>query len=106
MIARLLFPLLALALAGCATAPPKVVTQRVEVPVAVSCVDRKKIPPAPSSRFSKAEPAAPVDEQVRALLIDREAGDIYGKRVRALLEACAITDATNSADRAPSPVKP
>lgn len=91
-----------LALPGCGTLQ----VQRVDVPVPVPCVDRSKIPAEPVSKFAATEKTAPVDDQVRALLIDHETGRIYGKRVRALVEACVITDATSSADRAPSPVKP
>lgn len=106
MIPRLLCLVVSLALAGCATSPSKVITQRVEVPVAVPCVKRSQIPVKPASKFAPLPKAAPVDEQVRALLVDREAGKIYGNKTRALLEACVITDATSSADLAPSPVKP
>lgn len=104
--ARLLSMLIATLLAGCATAPQKVVTQRVEVAVPVSCIDRSKIPSEPASKFAGTSAKAPVDEQVKALLIDRETGAVYGKRLRGVLEACVITDATSSADRSPSPVKP
>lgn len=95
--------LLCLALAGCAT---NVEVKYVDVPIAVSCVQPAEIPPAPADWFGRLPGDAQIDEQVRALLIDREADRVYGKRLRAKLEACVTTAATTSAERAPSPVKP
>lgn len=81
--------LLCLALAGCASAP-RVEVQRVEVPIAVPCVPVAKVPIRPDDRFGKTAASTPMDEQVRALLVDREASRLYGDRLRALVDACVI----------------
>ena len=91
--------LICLALAGCGTT---VEVQRVEIPVPVPCIASDKIPAAPVSRFQPLAPTDPVDDQIRALLLDREYGGLYAGRIRALVEAC-ITPETTSADLSASP---
>jgi hypothetical protein len=100
MRAAVALVLFALVLTGCGCASR---TIRVEVPVPVPCVPADKVPPQPADRFSAVPATAPVDDQVRALLIDREKMGDYAPRLRALVDACAIIPATTSADRAPSP---
>lgn len=80
--------LLCLVLAGCATAEPQIVTQTVKVPVPVSCVTPSQIPAKPDDRFARTAPASPLDDQVRALLLDRESGQAYAGKLRAVLESC------------------
>lgn len=77
--------ILCLALAGCGTT---VQVKRVDVPVPVPCIDADRVPAAPASRFGPMAPTEPIDEQVRALLLDREYGGLYAGRLRALVEAC------------------
>lgn len=82
---RLLAALFALVLAGCAT---ETTIQRVEIPVPVSCVERGQIPAQPADRFAATQPTDPIDEQVRALLIDRDRRREYGDKLRAIVESC------------------
>ena len=95
--------LLCLLLTGCATT---VDVQRVEIPVPVACVDARMIPAEPVSKFDAVSFTAPLDHHVQALLLDRERGQGYSRKLRALLDACVTIDATSSTDLAPSPVKP
>ena len=88
--------LMGLLLSGCSTA---IEVQRVEIPVPVSCVQRPMIPKEPGSKFAATSDASPVDEQVLALLVDRERYYFYSAKLRALLEACVTTEATTSTDR-------
>lgn len=74
-----------LLLTGCARS---IEVQRVEVPVAVPCVERGSIPVEPGSKFDAVADTAPLDLHVQALLMDREAGRSYSRRLRALIEGC------------------
>lgn len=76
----------AAALAGCGT--PAVVTQRVEVPVAVRPIAPADVPAPPVSEFAATAAADALDVQIRALLIDRETTAAYVARLRALVGAC------------------
>lgn len=86
MIRRLAPVVIALLLAACGT--PAVVTQRVEIPVPVRPITAADLPVPPADEFAATAPADPLDAQVRALLIDREATVAYVKRLRALVGAC------------------
>lgn len=86
MIRQLAPVVLALLLAACGT--PAVVTQRVEIPIPVRPITAADLPAPPADEFAAVAPADPLDVQVRALLIDREATAGYMKRLRALVGAC------------------
>lgn len=81
--------LLALALAGCATAPePKIETRIVEVPVVVKCA--VTIPAEPDYPDTKtATDAAPgIFAKVKLLLAGRELREAYKNEVKAALIGC------------------
>lgn len=80
--------LLCALLSGCATTEPQIITKTVKVPVPVPCVTPSQIPAKPDNLFAATAPKAPIDEQVRALLLDRESGQAYSAKLRAVLEAC------------------
>ena len=88
-----------LTLAACASAP---IVQRVEVPVPVSCVHRDQVPRESASQFAATPRAAPLDAQVRALLIDRESGRTYTAKLRAIVEACIQAAPDNSTASTPA----
>lgn len=76
--------ILALLLAGCASAPP--VTQTVEVPVYTPCV--KAVPVRPDYEFGKLGPAATDGEKVLALARDWPRGRKYEGLLEAALAGC------------------
>lgn len=83
---RLALAIATIALAGCTT----VEVQRVEIPVPVPCLDRTIVPVAPASKLDEVPATAPMDQQVKAILHDRESDQLYGRKLRALVEACVI----------------
>lgn len=82
-ISALILPIL---LTACGT--PAIVTQRVEIPIPVRPIAAADVPIEPVSEFARTAPAAPLDAQVQALLIDRETVKSYAVKLRALVGAC------------------
>lgn len=81
--------MIALAVAGCATAPePKIETRIVEVPVAVKCAAAVPVEPAyPDTKAALA--AAPgLFAKVQLLLAGREVREAYKNEVKAALIGC------------------
>lgn len=79
---------LALVLSACGTRPAKVVTQRVEVPVPVTCVDQADIPPERRLETEALRKTDSVFEKVRAVTIDMKGLQADDAVMRALLEGC------------------
>lgn len=78
---------LACILAGCAGTPAPV-TQRVEVPVPVSCVKAADVPKRPDYRVEKLAPGASDGEKVLAFVGDWAAGRKYEGKLEAALAGC------------------
>lgn len=84
-----LLTLLTLLLAGCASAPPRVVTvvQKVEVPISVRC-EYPYIEP-PILYFSKATKKTTTFRAVQLLAAENKSLDIYSKKLAAALIGCS-----------------
>ncbi|MGK5054986.1 hypothetical protein [Janthinobacterium sp. RB2P8] len=91
-MARQIIPkiILAVLLAGCASAPPTV--QRVEIPIFTSCV--KVLPQRPTYEFDQLAPAATDGEMVVALARDWPRGRKYEGELEAVIAGCthSVTD--------------
>ena len=85
---KLLIIPLFLILTACQTAPPviKVVTNRVEVPIAVPCT--QEAPPIPDFCFEKIALDSDIYIQVRCLLSDRKLSKGYEVDLLAKFNAC------------------
>lgn len=83
-----LFLILALTLAGCATTEPviKVVTQTVEVPVAVAC--KQETPIVPDYCFSKLQDTSDIYDKTKCLLSDKALSIGYETELLAKFNAC------------------
>jgi hypothetical protein len=79
--------LLAAALGGCASAPTPV-TQRVEVPVPVPCVNADAVPVKPVYQFDKLPATASDGAQVIALANDWLVGRKYEGQLEAVIAGC------------------
>jgi hypothetical protein len=88
MLVNKIFLLPIILLIGCATQEPviKIVTQKVEVPVAVPC--KEEAPPPPDFCFVKIQDGTDIYVQVRCLLSDRKLGQGYQTELLAKLNAC------------------
>ncbi len=77
-----------LLLAGCSTTSPtvKIVTQRVEVPVAVPC--KETAPIVPDYCFSKLSDTLDIFDKTKCLLSDRELSLGYEIELLAKFKAC------------------
>lgn len=75
---------LALLLSGC-SAPPKVVTHTIKVPIPVPCVE--SVPEVPSWPLDNYRGES-LDRFVAATLAERVLRDAYESRLSSLLEAC------------------
>ena len=77
-----------LTLAGCATPPPivKVVTQQVEIPVAVAC--KEPAPTVPDYCFSKLQDTTDIYDKTKCLLSDRDLSLGYEIELLAKFTAC------------------
>ncbi|GAB2472298.1 hypothetical protein GCM10027082_24770 [Comamonas humi] len=78
--------LLALALVGCATAPARVETQRVNVPVPVACDE--PVPERPAMPTEALEPRVMPFVLLRAALAEIDRREAYEIRLRTALENC------------------
>lgn len=83
---KLFSPALVLALAGCASAPPVVRTERVEVPVPVPCVVARIERPAWA--LDELPDGAGLYLQVRAALVEIEQRRAYEAALEAAMAAC------------------
>ena len=78
---------LALLLCGCSTIPaPKVVTQTVDVPIAMPCT--QEIPPAPDYCFTKLTADQDIFAKSKCLLSDRDLSMGYELELLTKLKAC------------------
>ena len=86
-----LFLISALLLTGCATTEPviKVVTQRVEVPIAVAC--KEEIPPPPEYCFNNISPESDIYSFVQCLLSDRKLSHAQEIVLTAKLKSCKLS---------------
>lgn len=77
-----------LALVGCATTEPtvRVVTQRVEVMIAIPC--KEVAPPVPDYCFSKITEGTDIFDKTKCLLSDRQLSLGYEVELLAKLNAC------------------
>ena len=77
-----------LCLAGCATTEPtiKVVTQKVEVPVAMPC--KEEAPVAPDYCFGKLSDTADIFDKTKCLLSDRSLSLGYETELLSKFNAC------------------
>jgi len=75
-------------LSGCATTEPtvKIVTQKVEVPVAMPC--KEEVPIAPNYCFSKLNDTENIFDKTKCLLSDRQLSIGYEIELLAKLKAC------------------
>lgn len=78
---------LACMLSGCASAPPPA-TQRVDVPVPVSCVKAADVPKRPDYAVEKLAPTASDGEKVLALASDWPRGRKYEEKLEAVIAGC------------------
>ncbi|MYM34951.1 hypothetical protein GTP38_11445 [Duganella sp. FT94W] len=74
-------------LAGCGTTP-RPVTQRVDVPVPVSCVKAEDVPKRPDYAVEKLTPTASTGEKVLALASDWPRGRKYEGQLEAVIAGC------------------
>lgn len=74
-------------LAGCAGTPVPA-TQRVDVPVPVSCVKVEDVPKRPEYEVEKLTPTATDGEKVLALASDWPRGRKYEKKLEAIIAGC------------------
>lgn len=74
-------------LAGCASAPPPA-TQRIDVPVSVSCVKAADVPKRPDYAVEKLAPTASDGEKVLALASDWPRGRKYEEKLEAIIGGC------------------
>lgn len=74
-------------LAGCGTTPAPA-TQRVDVPVPVSCVKAEDVPKRPEYEVEKLAPAASDGEKVLALAGDWPRGRKYEEKLEAIIASC------------------
>lgn len=74
--------------AGCATTDPsiKVVTQKVEIPIAVPC--KEELPAPPDYCFTKLTEQSDIFEKTKCLLSDRYLNLGYESELIAKLNAC------------------
>lgn len=88
MFANKLLLGIVLTLAGCATPTPvvKVVTQQVDVPVAVAC--KETAPIVPNYCFSKLQETFDIYDKTKCLLSDRLLSIGYEIELLAKLNAC------------------
>lgn len=77
-----------LALVGCTTTEPLVVTETVKVPVVVQCVDVEDVPPVPKRATEALSSADNLDTKVRAILNDLKIYEANDRVFRALLSGC------------------
>lgn len=82
---------LAMLLAGCGTAPVPT-TQRVDVPVPVSCVKAEDVPKRPEYALERLAPTASDGEKILALAIDWPRGRKYEKQLEAVVASCGLSD--------------
>lgn len=85
---RKILLILTLMLAGCASTEPtiKVVTQKVEIPIAVQC--KEELPTPPNYCFSKLTEQSDIFEKTKCLLSDRYLSLGYESELVAKLIAC------------------
>lgn len=86
MIARGLVLSAALLLAGCATVPPSVVVQRVNVAVPVEC--QEPVPARPVMPADALRPGATIDDFVRAAMAEMQRREGYEGQLLIALQAC------------------
>jgi len=85
----LLIPILTLAGCACFKSPEpevRVVTQKVEIPIATPC--KEEAPPAPDYCFLKLDENADIFEKVKCLLSDRKLSAAYEIELNSKLNAC------------------
>lgn len=73
--------------AGCA-GTPKPATQRVDVPLPISCVKPGSVPQRPDYAVEKLAPTASDGEKVLALAIDWPRGRKYEELLEAVIAGC------------------
>lgn len=74
-------------LAGCAVTPAPA-TQRVDIPVPVSCVKAEDVPKRPDYAVEKLAPTASDGEKVLALASDWPRGRKYEATLEAIITGC------------------
>jgi hypothetical protein len=88
MLNKLLIILAVSTLAGCATTEPvvKIVTQRVEVPIAVPC--KTDIPAVPDFNFEKLTTDSDIYQKTQSLLADQNLHKGYEGQLLSALKSC------------------
>lgn len=87
-VARLaVLALVLFALCACSSAPPRIETKIVKVPVPVKCV--KEIPKAPVFEVDKLKPTDTLEQITDAYMVDRHQRRIYIGQLQAVMSGCA-----------------
>jgi hypothetical protein len=81
--------LLCVFLTGCSVfSEPKMVTEKVEVPIPVPCVSKAEVPEPPRLESSNLQEEDSIGRKVQALLVDRKELQKSFTKARGLLVGC------------------